>query len=29
MLANGEEPPKEFWRPEVARVLIEAMRKEG
>jgi len=28
MLASGEEPPKEFSRPEVARVLIEAMRKK-
>ncbi len=26
MLARGEEPPHEFTRPEVARVLIEAMR---
>lgn len=28
MLSNGESPPKEFSRPEVARVLIEAMRKK-
>ncbi|HZT42294.1 MAG TPA: sulfate adenylyltransferase [Chthonomonadaceae bacterium] len=27
MLAAGEMPPKEFSRPEVAQVLIEAMRK--
>jgi sulfate adenylyltransferase len=26
MLSRGEEPPHEFTRPEVARVLIEAMR---
>ena len=26
MLAAGEEPPIEFSRPEVARVLIESMR---
>lgn len=26
MLARGEEPPHEFTRPEVARVLIDAMR---
>jgi sulfate adenylyltransferase len=26
MLAAGEEPPHEFSRPEVARVLIESMR---
>ncbi|MFN2388335.1 MAG: sulfate adenylyltransferase [Actinomycetota bacterium] len=26
MLANGEEPPREFSRPEVARILIEAER---
>jgi sulfate adenylyltransferase len=25
MLQNGQEPPREFTRPEVARVLIEAM----
>jgi sulfate adenylyltransferase len=25
MLRNGELPPREFTRPEVARVLIEAM----
>jgi sulfate adenylyltransferase len=28
MLAAGEEPPVEFSRPEVARVLIESMRAE-
>ncbi len=28
MLSSGEVPPKEFSRPEVARVLIEAMRKK-
>jgi sulfate adenylyltransferase len=27
MLARGEEPPHEFSRPEVARVLIESMRR--
>ncbi|HLV81777.1 MAG TPA: hypothetical protein VKT32_15930 [Chthonomonadaceae bacterium] len=27
MLAAGEMPPKEFSRPEVAQVLIEAMRQ--
>jgi len=27
MLSAGEEPPREFSRPEVARVLIEAMSK--
>jgi sulfate adenylyltransferase len=26
MLANGEIPPTEFTRPEVAEVLIEAFR---
>ena len=29
MLSKGEVPPKEFSRPEVAKVLIEAMRKRG
>ncbi len=29
MLAAGEVPPSEFTRPEVARVLIEALRAEG
>ena len=29
MLAKGELPPVEFTRPEVAKVLIEAMRKEN
>lgn len=29
MLASGEVPPIEFSRPEVAKVLIEAMRKNG
>jgi len=28
MLAQGELPPEEFTRPEVARVLIEAMKKK-
>jgi len=27
MLQAGEIPPREFSRPEVARVLIEAMRQ--
>jgi sulfate adenylyltransferase len=27
MLRNGEIPPREFSRPEVARVLIDAMRQ--
>ena len=27
LLAQGEMPPREFSRPEVARILIEAMRK--
>lgn len=27
MLARGEEPPHEFSRPEVARILIQSMRK--
>jgi sulfate adenylyltransferase len=26
MLAAGQEPPPEFSRPEVARVLIESMK---
>jgi sulfate adenylyltransferase len=26
MLRNGERPPQEFSRPEVADILIEAMR---
>jgi sulfate adenylyltransferase len=29
MLANGQEPPHEFSRPEVARILIEATRKNA
>ncbi|MDQ4142725.1 MAG: sulfate adenylyltransferase, partial [Actinomycetota bacterium] len=29
MLAAGEEPPSEFSRPEVARILIEASRSQG
>jgi len=29
MLAAGEVPPAEFTRPEVAQVLIEALRAEG
>lgn len=29
MIAEGQEPPPEFSRPEVARVLIESMRAEG
>jgi len=29
MLAAGQEPPHEFSRPEVARVLIESMRNAG
>ncbi|HET7482945.1 MAG TPA: sulfate adenylyltransferase, partial [Actinomycetota bacterium] len=29
MLANGQEPPVEFSRPEVARILIEASRKNA
>lgn len=29
MLRSGEMPPPEFTRPEVARILIEAMRGEG
>ena len=29
MLANGQEPPHEFSRPEVARILIEAERAKG
>jgi sulfate adenylyltransferase len=28
MLANGQEPPVEFSRPEVARILIEAQRSK-
>jgi sulfate adenylyltransferase len=28
MLSNGEMPPPEFSRPEVAKILIEAMRSE-
>lgn len=28
MLANGQEPPHEFSRPEVARILIEAQRSK-
>jgi sulfate adenylyltransferase len=28
MLARGEEPPHEFTRPEVARVLIDSMRSQ-
>jgi sulfate adenylyltransferase len=28
MLRNGEVPPEEFTRPEVARILIEAMRAQ-
>lgn len=28
MLANGQEPPHEFSRPEVARILIEAQRSQ-
>jgi sulfate adenylyltransferase len=28
MLANGQEPPHEFSRPEVARILIEAARSK-
>jgi ATP sulfurylase len=27
MLSRGEEPPAEFTRHEVARVLIESMKK--
>lgn len=27
MLANGETPPKEFTRPEVAKILIESMKQ--
>ena len=29
MLQSGQEPPREFSRPEVARVLIEAMRQSA
>ena len=29
MLANGQEPPHEFSRPEVARILIDAQRSNG
>ena len=29
MLVAGEEPPHEFSRPEVARVLIESMRERA
>jgi sulfate adenylyltransferase len=29
MLRNGERPPQEFSRPEVADILIDAMRGEG
>jgi sulfate adenylyltransferase len=29
MLSNGEIPPKEFSRPEVAKILIESYRKQG
>jgi sulfate adenylyltransferase len=29
LLANGELPPVEFSRPEVAEVLIEAYRDAG
>ena len=28
MLTNGQEPPHEFSRPEVARILIEAQRSK-
>ncbi len=28
MLQAGERPPEEFTRPEVADILIDAMRKE-
>jgi ATP sulfurylase len=29
MLANGEKPPPEFSREEVAEILIDAYRKES
>lgn len=29
MLRNGEMPPPEFTRPEVAKILIDAMRGEA
>jgi ATP sulfurylase len=29
MLRNGERPPREFSRPEVAGILIEAMRRSS
>jgi sulfate adenylyltransferase len=28
ILTEGKEPPREFSRPEVARILIEAQRKK-
>ncbi|MDQ3939774.1 MAG: sulfate adenylyltransferase, partial [Actinomycetota bacterium] len=29
MLANGQEPPHEFSRPEVARILIDSQRSQA
>jgi ATP sulfurylase len=29
MLLEGKEPPREFSRPEVARILIEAERSKA
>ena len=29
MLGNGEKPPQEFSRPEVAQILIDAYSEEG
>ena len=29
MLGNGEKPPQEFSRPEVAQILIDEYAKEG
>jgi ATP sulfurylase len=29
MLLNGEKPPREFSRDEVAEILIDAYRKEN
>jgi sulfate adenylyltransferase len=29
MLGNGELPPEEFSRPEVAQILIDSYKKDG
>jgi ATP sulfurylase len=29
MLGNGEMPPQEFSRPEVAQILIDSYTKDG